>query len=45
LCSFTGTLNSPKLLDGLVQLNLAAVDGEVLGGQRVGHVFGGDRPE
>ena len=44
-CSRTGTLYSPKLLDGLVQLHLAAVDGEVLLLQRVGHVLGGDRSE
>ena len=29
-CSRTGTLNSPELLDGLVEVDLAAVDGVVL---------------
>ena len=38
-------LELTQLLDRLVELNLAAIDGEILGFQRVSHVFRGDRPE
>ena len=42
-CSFTGTSNSPTRLDGLGQVDGAAVDLQAAGGQGLGHVEGGDR--
>ena len=45
LCSRTVTLCSPSCLIGLVQQDLAAVDGEVLLFQRLGDVLGRDRTE
>ena len=36
-------LELAELLDGLVELDLAAIDGEILGGQRIGHILGSDR--
>ena len=44
-CSFTGTVELAELLDRLVQLQLAAVDLEALGGQRLGDVRRRDRAE
>src|ERR1035438_1543905 len=40
-----GDLELAQLFDGFVQLDLAAVDDEVLSGQCVGHILGGDGAE
>ena len=40
-----GELEFPKLLDRLIHLHLAAIDGEVLLSQCIGHVLRSNRPE